>query len=131
MKTRLLFLLAALLAQSAFAAENRLYILDQSDFNGKKGFYVSFENDTGTGVICKLSTLRLCLGVADGKQWQFAVTRPKFSYGQVLNIMAVIEHGKGTLYLDENQLDQIHKRLDACGSNGRRCRCAFVGRRAG
>ena len=61
-----------LVAPQARAADNRLMLADQSDFGGKRGFYLDFENDAPGNSRPILDTLRLILGVADGTNWRFA-----------------------------------------------------------
>src|ERR1019366_663425 len=107
MHRRIWILSSLLLIPMAHAAENRLYVADQSDFNAKRGFYVSFENNAPDGAPCKLETLRLVLAVADGKQWQFAVTTLKFSMGELLRLHAVIAGGKGSISLNDSLVGEI------------------------
>ena len=70
----LLCLLLTLVARHAGAAENRYWLVDQSDFGAKRGFYLAFENSSAGDAPCSLDTLRLIWGVADGKTWRFLST---------------------------------------------------------
>ncbi len=71
-----LCLLFALAVQPTGAAENRFWLVDQSDFGAKRGFYLAFENSSTGDSPCSLDTLKLIWGVADGKTWRFLSTPP-------------------------------------------------------
>ena len=98
--TALFAILAALPAIRCGAVDNRFLIANQSDFLAKRGFYVNFENSSADGSPCKISTLRLILGVADGKGWRYAVATPAWELGHTYDVLAVIGPGHAELRLD-------------------------------
>jgi len=107
MKKLILLALLAFLsleAAPARAAENRLMLADQSDYGGKRGFYLDFENSAPGGDRPKLPTLRLILGVADGKIWRFLVHTPAapaaWQYDHDYHAQAVITPTDASLWLD-------------------------------
>jgi hypothetical protein len=95
------FLLLVLFALSlALAEENRLYILSQYDWGNKTGFYFDFENSSQGSAPCKLETLRLILGIADGKNWRFLVATPNWQFNRTYSAKAIVNRQKGELHLD-------------------------------
>ncbi|MHB8635434.1 MAG: glycoside hydrolase 5 family protein [Fimbriimonadaceae bacterium] len=95
----------------AHAADNRLYVVNQSDFNAKRGFYVSFENNSADGVPCKLGTLRLVLGVADGVKWTFVKTSHQFTMGQLIRVGVTISGNQAELHVDEHPVGVIREQF--------------------
>ena len=103
----LLLLLALLLfALPAMAGENRLLLASQSDFGAKRGFYLDFENHAPDGTPPPLATLRLILGVADGKRWLFLEDTPTWQYGHDYQAHAVIAPGHVALWLDGRKIKE-------------------------
>jgi hypothetical protein len=95
------FLLLVLFALSlALAEENRLYLVSQYDWGNKTGFYLDFENSSQGSAPCKLETLRLILGIADGKNWRFIVATPNWQFNRTYSAKAIVNRQKGELYLD-------------------------------
>jgi len=108
----LLTLLALLLpALAAGAGENRLLLASQFDFGGKRGFYVDFENHAPEGTPPQLATLRLILGVGDGKRWSFLDDIPHWQYGHDYHVRAVIAPGHAELWLDGRKIKEAEQAL--------------------
>lgn len=64
------------------AADNRVYLVSQHNFGAKTGFYLDFENTAESGARAKLSSLKLILGVGDGKAWHFLSAQPALEVGR-------------------------------------------------
>jgi len=107
----LLFLALFLPALRAVAGENRLLLASQSDFGGKRGFYLDFENHAPDGTPPKLTTLRLILGVADGKRWLFLDDTPVWRYSHDYHARAVIAPGHAELWLDGQKIKEAAQTL--------------------
>jgi len=105
-KPLLLALLLLLSTLPATAGENRLLLASQSDFGAKRGFYLDFENHAPEGTLPKLATLRLILGVADGKRWLFLDHTPTWQYGHDYHVRAVIAPGHAELWLDRRKIKE-------------------------
>ncbi len=92
----LIFPVAALAAMlfanpcEAQVPENRLLIASQMEFGNNLGYYLDFENAQQGTAPCKLNTLKLILGVADGTRWQFTATDPNWRPGTTYNAIATI-----------------------------------------
>ena len=86
------------------AGENRLWLASQSDFGARRGFYLAFENHAPDGTPPKLATLRLILGVADGKTWSFLDDTPVWEYGHDYHAQAVIAPGHAELWVDGQKI---------------------------
>ena len=89
------FVVAAMVisAGCADAPSNcRFYVVSQYNWEGKLGFYLDFEGST-------LSDLPVILGVADGKDWRFAASRPGFVADRDYTIRAIIAPDGANLYL--------------------------------
>jgi len=92
-----LLLLAALPA----LGDHRLYLAGQYDFGAKRGFYLDFENSAPReGGACRLATLRLILGAADGKDWRFVSRQGPWGLDRVYRAKAVVSATNGRLWLD-------------------------------
>ena len=95
-------------APPARAAMNRLMLADQSDFGNKRGFFLDFENDAPSATRPKLATLRLILGVADGKNWHFLSYTPAapavWQYDHDYHAHGVITPTDASLWLDGVQV---------------------------
>lgn len=107
----LLALLLALPASPVTAGENRLWLASQFDFGMKRGFYLDFENHAPDGTPPKLATLRLILGVADGKSWRFLDDTPTWQYGHDYHAQAVIAPGHAELWLDGHKIKEADQAL--------------------
>ena len=88
------------------ANECRFTLADQSDWDGKRGFYVSLENSTTGTAPCPVSSLRVAVGVADGSQWRFIVSNPTWRTDHDYTVQAVITPSGFRLTLDGVQLGQ-------------------------
>ena len=88
MRRRLVLPLAfAALAAGAHAADNRFMLLNQSDWEAKRGVILDFEN-AGEGL--PVGTLRLILAVGDGQSWRYLEPDAKFEIGQTYRIRATV-----------------------------------------
>lgn len=111
------FLLIALISAlflpvlPAAAGENRLLLASQSDFGSERGFYLDFENHAADGTPPPLATLRLILGVGDGKRWVFLDDTPAWRYGHDYRVRAVIAPGHAELWLDGQKIKEANQVL--------------------
>jgi hypothetical protein len=71
----------------------RLYLAEQYDWAGNRGFYLDFEGDT-------LAALPLILGVADGSNWRFPRYTAGFAFDTDYQIRAVITPETAQVFLD-------------------------------
>lgn len=95
------FALSTLLFISfAFGEVNRLYVVSQYDWGAKMGFYLDFENSSEGSYPCKLENLRLILGIADGNNWRFISTNPKWQLDRDYTVKAIVDSKRGELLLD-------------------------------
>ena len=113
LKSLLLALILVLLlpALPATAGENRLLLASQSDFGSKRGFYLDFENHAPDGTPPPLATLRLILGVADGKSWRFLEDAPAWQCGHDYQVHAIIAPGHAELWLDGQKIKEADQAL--------------------
>lgn len=108
----LLCLLLILAARQATAAENRFWLVNQSDFGAKHGFYLAFENSSAGDAPCPLGTLKLIWGVADGKNWTFLSTPPGgWQYDHDYVVRATAGPQGAQLTLDGKQIGQSNSGL--------------------
>ena len=107
----LLVLILALPVSPVTAGENRLWLASQSDFGAKRGFYLAFENQAPDGTPPKLATLRLILGIADGKSWRFLDDTPTWQYGHDYHAQAIIAPGHAELWLDGQKIKEADQAL--------------------
>lgn len=110
-KSLLLALLLLLTALPATAGENRLWLASQFDFGAKRGFYLDFENHAPDGTPPHLATLRLILGVGDGKSWRFLDDTPAWQYGHDYHAHAVLAPGHAALWLDGRKIKEADQTL--------------------
>ena len=80
-------------------ADCRFYFANQRDWGSKRGFYLDVEG-------CERDSLRLILGVADGKDWRFAAKVPPFQAGRRYEAKAVLTPQTTQLYLDGVLVDE-------------------------
>lgn len=89
----------ALLAN--LAPENRLILIDQSDFGANLGFYLSIEAVGEGDSAIPLGAARLILAVADGTRWRFLKVDPHLALGSKATVDAEITETGATLKLNE------------------------------
>jgi hypothetical protein len=90
------------------ATDCRFTLADQSDFAAKTGFYMELENASeGSSTFCKLKTMTLAVGVADGSQWRFIVAGHRWKVDRDYTAKAVIASAHVELYLDGRRLGRI------------------------
>lgn len=94
-------LFVLLVGQPVSAAENRFWLASQQDFGGKRGFYLAFENSSSGEQSARLSTLRLILGVGDGKNWRFPSITPDWKFNHEYTVTAVVGASSSQLRLDD------------------------------
>lgn len=97
--------LIPLAAGSAHAAKNWFYLAQQNASNGDSGFTLDLESSTA-GDTCRLSSLNLALGIADGTAWRYAVASPPWQYNRDYHVRAVIGSAGASLYLDGTLVKQ-------------------------
>jgi hypothetical protein len=96
---------AVLLPLAALAADCRFTLADQSNWAAKAGFYMDLENSpAGTAKFCKLKTMTVAVGVANGSQWRFIVANPRWKLDHDYTAKAVIGPARFELYLDGRRL---------------------------
>ncbi|MCC6443978.1 MAG: hypothetical protein IT210_11050 [Armatimonadetes bacterium] len=93
-------LLVIISTAQADAGHHRFWLASQHDFGAKRGFYLDFENDSEGNAPCRLETLRLILGVGDGRNWQFPSVTPKWKYNRDYSVKAAMTPGGAELWLD-------------------------------
>jgi hypothetical protein len=81
---------------AAWAAGCRFTLADQSDWEARRGFYMTLEDVEP----CRAAHLKLTLGVAGAGQWRFAVEAPVWQPGREYSVKAVLAPGRQTLSLD-------------------------------
>lgn len=94
-------LLFLLVQQPSAAGENQFWLASQQDFGAKRGLYLAFENSPPSGQPCPLKTLKLILGVGDGKTWRFPSMTPDWKLNHAYTVTAVIGANKSQLRLDD------------------------------
>ena len=90
---------------SAAVMNNRLILVDQSDFGTKRGWYVSLENQGPEGAPLPINSLKLILAVGDGKDWHYLVVSG-MSTGEH-SVEAHVESGGSRLTLDGKAVGQL------------------------
>jgi len=93
-------LLCALLPVGGFAAMHRFSLAHQDDWGAQRGFYLNFENEAEGEGTCRLATLRLFLGVGDGKEWRFIHADGPWHTGREYRARVVITAKAAEMYLD-------------------------------
>lgn len=91
---------------SAQAGRNRFYLASQMDFERKRGFFLDLENESAGSQPCRLSSLRLILGVADGKNWRYLAVTPPWEVGKAYTVRATIAPEGAALSRDGERLAQ-------------------------
>ncbi|GBC96974.1 hypothetical protein HRbin16_02789 [bacterium HR16] len=86
-------------------AQHRYYFAAQYNWQERVGFYLSFENETPEPV-CRLSTLRIALGVADGNSWRFIVGSPQWQWDTTYTLKAQITEAGASLWLNGKPLGE-------------------------
>ncbi len=84
---------------------HRYYFAAQYDWQGRRGFYLSFENETSEPV-CSVETLKIALGVGDGNSWRFIVHTPKWEWNRTYHLSAHISDSEATLQLGRDLLGE-------------------------
>ncbi len=97
-------------------AAHRYYFASQHDWQGRKGFYLSFENETPDPV-CPLETLKIALGVADGNSWRFIVATPKWEWNKPYRLVARITASGAELWLNNTLLGKSEGRFAPHGGS--------------
>ena len=100
------FVTVAFSLASAQAIDCRLTLVDQSDWNRQRGFYLNLENSSASGP-CQLSTLKIALGVADGSQWRFVVQTIGWRLDTDYTATVVIGNGAAELKLNGVSMGRI------------------------
>lgn len=88
------------LGSQAQAAMHRFWLASQHDWGARRGFYLNFENTSEGEAPCRLETLRLYLGVADGREWRFVSTDVKWETDREYQVAAIISPQGSELRLD-------------------------------
>lgn len=80
---------------------HRYYFAAQYDWQDRRGFYLSLENDTPEA-ICQLETLKIAAGIGDGSSWHFIVGTPKWEWNRVYRLTLQVSASETSLLLDRN-----------------------------
>ncbi|HEY3269479.1 MAG TPA: hypothetical protein VGM37_21405 [Armatimonadota bacterium] len=94
------------LASGSRAADHRVWLAIQNDWEGKRGFSLSLEN-SGSSEPLRLGSMRIVLGVADGKQWRYLEQTPAWKLDRDYTFKAVIAPLNAKLYLDGALLGEL------------------------
>lgn len=84
---------------------HRYWFAAQHDWGSQRGFYLNLENETPEPV-CKLDTLRIALGIADGTNWRFIVGSPRWDWNATYTLRARITATGATLQLNETTIGE-------------------------
>lgn len=84
---------------------HRYYFAAQYDWVGRRGFYLSLENETAEPV-CQIDTLKIALGVADGNTWRFIVGTPKWEWNKRYHLVAQITDTGAALWLNNGSVGE-------------------------
>ncbi len=95
---------------------HRYYFAAQHDWGAKRGFYLSFENETAEPV-CRLETLKIVLGVADGNAWRFIVATPRWEWNRTYRLFAQITQDEASLWLNNSPLGESRGGFEAHRGN--------------
>ena len=99
---------AVLFPLAALATDCRFTLADQSNWAAKTGFYMDLENTpAGSSKFCKLKSMIVAVGVANGSRWRFIVANPKWRLDHEYTAKAVIAPAHFELYLDGRRLGHI------------------------
>ena len=85
----------------------RFYLADQYDFANNLGLSFDLEASSDPGSVCQLNTVQLALGVADGKNFRFIVSKPQWQIGHDYVAEAVITPTGSQLFLDGQLLGSL------------------------
>jgi hypothetical protein len=100
-------LLRLLSPVAALATDCSFTLADQSNWSARMGFYMDLENTpAGRSSFCRLKTMTIALGVADGSQWRFSIAHPRWKLDHDYTAKAVIAPPRCELYLDGRRLGQ-------------------------
>lgn len=101
-------LLRLLFPTAALATDCTFTLADQSNWAARTGFYMDLENTAaGSSKYCKLKTMTVAVGVANGSQWRFIVANPKWRLDHDYTAKAVIAPARFELYLDGRRLGHV------------------------
>ncbi|NOY81997.1 MAG: hypothetical protein GXP31_13450 [Kiritimatiellaeota bacterium] len=109
------------LHRALYAGDNRFRFAAAEQWGEKRGFYLNLENKTEGNVPCTPATLRLILGVADGRQWRFLIAQPQWQFDRDYTVRAAILSDRAELWLDGRRVAESaggfvpgQPRLSAC-----------------
>jgi len=94
-----------IVAGLCLARQSRLYIASQHNWEGKRGFYIDFENSS-EGEVCHLANLSLVLAIADGEKWRFLSFKPQWQSEKEYSLKAEINRETARIWLDGNLLGE-------------------------
>ncbi|MBI3920297.1 MAG: hypothetical protein HY318_02675 [Armatimonadetes bacterium] len=86
--------------RGAHGSSHRFWLAAQHDWVAKKGFYLSFENSSEGDAPCKLDSLRLILGISEGKNWRFVVSPSGWGLDREHQAKGVLTPTSAELWLD-------------------------------
>jgi hypothetical protein len=84
---------------NARGSDNRVWLAQQNDFERCKGFSLNLENSAPDGPL-RLATLKIVLGIGDGKAWRYIEHTPAWRLDKDYTIQAVVSPGVATVFLD-------------------------------
>ncbi len=86
--------------RTLYAGDNRFRFAAAEQWGEKRGFYLNLENKTEGDRPCTPATLRLILGIGDGRQWRFLIAQPRWQFDHDYTVGAVILPDRAELWLD-------------------------------
>ena len=95
------------LAPMAHAGNANYWFASRNTWQGKRGFYFQLENKAPGDTPPGLETLKLVLGVADGKQWRFIVEPVAWQFDRQYVATAVMGPVSAELWVDGEKLAEL------------------------
>jgi hypothetical protein len=120
-----------LAAANAQTNQCRFYLADQYDFPNNLGLALDLETSSNAGSVCQLNTAQLALGIADGKNFRFTVSKPQWQVGHDYVAKAVITPTGSQLFLDDQLLGSVTGALKPLAESALRVGGSKLGKRGG
>lgn len=90
--------------RSASLAANEFMLATQADWQARRGFYVYLSCSAEGDAVCPLHQMKLGVGVADGKDWRYVASTPKWEFDRSYRVKAVVSPTEATLWLDGTEV---------------------------
>ncbi len=92
-------------APPARAVQHNVMLASQHQWEGKRGFYLSLENNSPDAT-ARLGTVKVVLGVGDGANWRFVMASPAWRVDRDYRVKAVVGPANAELWLDGERLGE-------------------------